>query len=332
VRLRALEPTDLPALSALCARPEIAGDLDQIPGESALQGAAGTTAAIGAFRGGDLLGAAGMTALDRPRQRHVGHAWLAAGPAAAPTLLAALRDLARDWWKLDRLDLSTPAATALAEALAGAGFLPEVRRRQDLTGEDGGLRDSLGHAWVRPGLAAPLAERAFARDPGGPLPPSFEIRRSRPEDAAGFARLFGGERAIWGTLQTPFTPAEVWRKRLAASDHRLNRSFVALVGEGVVASCSLRAAGSPRRPHVWLLGMGVGAGWQGRGVGRALMRHLLDLADALEARRVELDVYADNGPAIALYQRFGFAREGLKRLEAWRDGAYVDALVMARVR
>ncbi len=329
--LRALEPADLPALRALCARPDIAAELDHIPAEGPLQSMPGVNAAIGAFEGEQLLAAAGMTALDRPRLRHAGHAWLAAGPETALPLLEALRDLARDWWRLDRLELVTRAATPLGEALSRAGFAPEVRRRRDLA-RDGGFEDGVGYAWVRAGLAAPGTPREFPRDPGGPLPASFEIRPSRPEDAAGYAHVFAGPRAVWGTLQTPYTPEEVWRARLSGQDPARHRGFVALVGDEIVANCNLRGAASPRRQHVWLLGMAVGAGWQGRGVGRALMRHLTELADSMAVPRLELDVYADNLPAVALYREFGFASEGVKRLEAWREGAFVDALVMARLR
>ena len=48
--------------------------------------------------------------------------------------------------------------------------------------------------------------------------------------------------------------------------------------------------------------------------------------------RLELSVYADNTRAIALYERFGFEREGLYRAYAWRAGAYVDSVAMARLR
>ena len=47
--------------------------------------------------------------------------------------------------------------------------------------------------------------------------------------------------------------------------------------------------------------------------------------------RMELQVYADNARAIALYESLGFVREGLHRGYALRDGAYVDSLSMARM-
>jgi putative acetyltransferase len=47
--------------------------------------------------------------------------------------------------------------------------------------------------------------------------------------------------------------------------------------------------------------------------------------------RLELSVYVDNAPAIALYRKFGFVVEGTFRAYAMRDGAYVDAYAMARL-
>jgi putative acetyltransferase len=45
-----------------------------------------------------------------------------------------------------------------------------------------------------------------------------------------------------------------------------------------------------------------------------------------------LEVYTDNAPALRLYRKFGFEIEGTKRRYALRDGVFVDAHVMARLR
>ena len=42
-------------------------------------------------------------------------------------------------------------------------------------------------------------------------------------------------------------------------------------------------------------------------------------------------MYVDNAAAVALYVSHGFAREGLARGYALRDGVYVDVLLMARL-
>ena len=79
--------------------------------------------------------------------------------------------------------------------------------------------------------------------------------------------------------------------------------------------------------------MGVHDDFQGRGVGTALMKAALDLADNwLNLKRVELTVFADNARAVYLYEKFGFAVEGTHRAHAFRNGEYVDSYSMARIK
>jgi putative acetyltransferase len=60
---------------------------------------------------------------------------------------------------------------------------------------------------------------------------------------------------------------------------------------------------------------------------------VLDLADNwLDLTRIELSVYTDNAAGIVLYEKFGFEIEGTHRRYAFRNGEYVDAYSMARVR
>jgi putative acetyltransferase len=136
-----------------------------------------------------------------------------------------------------------------------------------------------------------------------------------------------------GTLQIPFPSAEMWRKRLAefpAEDYML----VAEVNGDVVGNAGLHSMGrSARRRHCGYIGMAVRDDWHGKGVGTALMRAIVDLADNwLGYRRLELTVYTDNAAALALYRKFGFETEGTLREYSYRDGEYVDAYTMARLR
>jgi ribosomal-protein-alanine N-acetyltransferase len=67
---------------------------------------------------------------------------------------------------------------------------------------------------------------------------------------------------------------------------------------------------------------------QRSGLGARLLQALLDEAARRNQRRVLLEVRADNTPAIALYEKFGFRRSGLRRGYYQPSGA--DALVMMR--
>ncbi|MFO1458640.1 MAG: GNAT family N-acetyltransferase [Verrucomicrobiota bacterium] len=161
----------------------------------------------------------------------------------------------------------------------------------------------------------------------------IRLRRSSPSDAAAIARVFEGPRVIEGTLQLPFPSAEVWQQRLSRETESTLVSLVACDGDEVVGTLGLHLnGGMPRRQHVAELGMAVRDDWQGRGVGTALMQAAVDLADRwMQLRRLQLTVFVDNAPAIRLYQRFGFEVEGTLRELAYRDGRYVDGLMMARL-
>jgi putative acetyltransferase len=158
------------------------------------------------------------------------------------------------------------------------------------------------------------------------------VRRAESRDAEAIHAIYVGPKVIAGTLQLPYPSLEAWRKRLAdiaPTDYFL----VATIDGEVVGNLGLhQAARSPRRRHVGNLGISVRDDRQGHGVGSALMRAALELADGwINYQRLELWVYADNLPALALYRKFGFVIEGTCRAHAFRDGRYVDAYAMARL-
>jgi L-phenylalanine/L-methionine N-acetyltransferase len=159
------------------------------------------------------------------------------------------------------------------------------------------------------------------------------VRHTEPDDYKALHRIFSGPRAIAGTLQMPLPSAETWRKRLSEPPEGLY-SLVACVDDEVVGEISLHTSPTRwRMRHVGSIGMAVRDDWQGKGVGTALMEAALELADNwLNLTRIELSVYVDNAAGIALYEKFGFEVEGTRRRFAFRDGEYVDAYSMARLK
>jgi ribosomal protein S18 acetylase RimI-like enzyme len=73
----------------------------------------------------------------------------------------------------------------------------------------------------------------------------------------------------------------------------------------------------------------VSAGHRRLGIGRALLERTVEWARANGVAKLELHVFPHNEPAIALYEEFGFVREGYRRRHYRRGGEYVDAILMA---
>ena len=158
------------------------------------------------------------------------------------------------------------------------------------------------------------------------------IRRAEAEDAAGIAEMFESSKVYSGTLQVPYPSREYWRRRITENPE-VSYYLLAVVDERVVGMVSIDTYPRPRRKHAGAIGISVHEEWQGKGVGTALMRAILDLADNwLNLSRLELEVFADNEAAIYLYERFGFELEGTMRQHAFRAGSYVDSKIMARLK
>jgi L-phenylalanine/L-methionine N-acetyltransferase len=158
------------------------------------------------------------------------------------------------------------------------------------------------------------------------------VRAALAEDADAVFGIVSLPKVRHGTLQMPYQAPDVWRERLSRSNEGHFR-LVAEVDGRVVGMAGLHVVGSPRQRHVGQIGMMVHDDYQGQGIGRALLDGLLDIADNwLNLHRVELQVYTDNDPAVHLYETHGFAIEGTLRDFAFREGEYVDAYFMARVK
>lgn len=104
----------------------------------------------------------------------------------------------------------------------------------------------------------------------------------------------------------------------------LSRSFVAsLDGHvvGYIVSWFLRG-------EIHILNLAVAGEHQRRGIGRTLLKHVLDEADKAAGDLVTLEVRASNEAAKMLYIRMGFAPVGIRR-RYYRDNDE-DAIVMTK--
>ena len=105
--------------------------------------------------------------------------------------------------------------------------------------------------------------------------------------------------------------------------------FVAVESGTVVGWCDIAIRTGTVFAHCGTLGMGVISAYRRRGIGFRLLTHALQKAEELGLERLELQVYESNLPAISLYEKFGFQREGVKVKAAILNGHYEDCVLMA---
>ncbi|QDQ84640.1 GNAT family N-acetyltransferase [Paraburkholderia megapolitana] len=162
-------------------------------------------------------------------------------------------------------------------------------------------------------------------------PEGLTLRALCPADAEQLHVLMGLPASMHGNPLKPFATLASTREYI----EKLGESQIAImatVGDTLVGEAGLMS-NKGRRAHSGSISIGVHDAWHRRGIGRALMTELLDLADNwLGLRRVELRVFADNHAAIALYRAFGFEVEARRRGAVLRDGVLIDDYFMARLR
>jgi [ribosomal protein S18]-alanine N-acetyltransferase len=78
-----------------------------------------------------------------------------------------------------------------------------------------------------------------------------------------------------------------------------------------------------------LLNIGVSALQQRKGLGRAMLREMFDIAREKNIRRLFLEVRASNAAAIALYRSTGFGEIGVRRGYYQNASGSEDAITMA---
>lgn len=98
-------------------------------------------------------------------------------------------------------------------------------------------------------------------------------------------------------------------------------------GDDLLAYGGMAMLGPRDDPEFEIHTIGVDPEHQRRGLGRVLMDQLMTAADGVDGQ-VFLEVRTDNEAAIAMYEKFGFVRLGVRRNYYQPSGA--DAYTMAR--
>ena len=346
-QIRRLAPTDAAALHRLRTSPGVVRNTLQQPFQSqaSVQQLLDNFpphihALVACTPDGELVGCGGLHLTTPPRRRHVALLFLMVrddwqGKGVGSALMRALLDYADNWLDLKRIELDAVHDNHGAIALYQRyGFEHEgVARGFNL--REGVYEDAVLMARLRfrPGEhaastrpAEPVSRPAPRQD--RPRQP-FRLRHSEPGDAAAIAALMAENNVQANTLQLPYADEKAWQQRLGAG----NFGLVAETADGhLLGNAGIwQPSDNPRLAHIAELGLSVHPAQHGQGVGSALLQALLEqVGNYLPYRRLQLKVFCDNAPAIALYEKYGFVREATLRGDGLRHGAYHDCLLMAR--
>jgi putative acetyltransferase len=160
------------------------------------------------------------------------------------------------------------------------------------------------------------------------------IRQAAPGDAAALVALgreVAAEPEGWLLTASDWrTLGEERRYLRLLRRHQDAAVFVAETAEGIVARLSVSRDTHPASAHVADVGLMVAAAQRRRGIGTALLEQAVRWGEERGVRKLELHVFPHNRAALALYEGFGFRREGHRREHYRRsDGTFVDAILMA---
>ena len=88
-------------------------------------------------------------------------------------------------------------------------------------------------------------------------------------------------------------------------------------GSKMVASAALVFQQEEIYKHKATFGISIRDKYQNKGLGQILTEYMLEIAKSCGLKKVELTVVTHNSRAIHLYEKLGFKKEGLIRLDHW---------------
>lgn len=155
---------------------------------------------------------------------------------------------------------------------------------------------------------------------GTPIDPKYvSLLWAGPDRAAEIATLHA----------SLFSPAWSEESVKALLDHPAATAFVAMVG-GNPKQCVGFVLAQLAADEAEILSIGVAKEWQRKGVGKRLIEGVARAVQRAEAKKLFLEVAADNDAALALYAGAGFLGTGLRRGYYERPGGKpVDAVTFA---
>jgi L-amino acid N-acyltransferase YncA len=160
------------------------------------------------------------------------------------------------------------------------------------------------------------------------------VRPSRDSDVEAMLTIYRRHirRGIEESVDDSGTPEpEDWRdRRKNLRSHRLPHLVATCGGEVVGYAYVVLFRKRPAYRYTVKHSIYVHHEHLGRGVGRLLMRELIDTCAAAGFRQMIGYIDADNTASLAIHEKFGFRRVGLLPGVAYRYGRWADSVMVQR--
>jgi len=122
-----------------------------------------------------------------------------------------------------------------------------------------------------------------------------------------------------------------WLSRAIAQLEKGNTFYmVAEVAGKVIASSSVGKRRLRCENHVGDLGLLIRSSYRDVGIGTEMMKTLIDQARIMGLKVLVLSVFATNERAIHVYKKVGFKEVGRIPRSIYRNGRYMDRVIMAK--
>lgn len=161
---------------------------------------------------------------------------------------------------------------------------------------------------------------------------SFSIRQLGVRDAAAYRAI--RLEALANHPEAFLSSAEAFAEK---SDPEIRQTlevltiFGAVLPDGSIGGINafLRNEGHKERHRGWMIQVYVRPQHRGSGMSKALCEHLIEHARD-KVIQIHLGVWAENVPAIRLYEKLGFETYGTEPRYLYVNGRYVDEHLMVR--
>lgn len=127
-------------------------------------------------------------------------------------------------------------------------------------------------------------------------------------------------------------PIEGVRRKLAMSkDSENSIVLIALDNEQIIARAELEGYYAARIRHRAKFSISVKKEYWNQGIGTEMLKRIVEQANKMKIRIIELEVISDNVGAIALYHKMGFIDIGTYINYFYVNEKFKDAIVMQKI-